>query len=89
MRDVSKVYRLKVDAMLGIDHEAIMGYQIIKAFGLQKYFENRMHRASEELVETEQIRTGISNTAIVIRRLIQWIPSILCAFLSIWLVRNG
>ena len=37
----------------------------------------------------EQIRTGISNTAIVIRRLIQWIPSILCAFLSIWLVRNG
>lgn len=89
MRDVSKVYRLKVDAMLGIDHEAIMGYQIIKVFGLQKYFENRMHRASEELVETEQIRTGISNTAIVIRRLIQWIPSILCAFLSIWLVRNG
>lgn len=89
MRDVSKVYRLKVDAMLGIDHEAIMGYQIIKAFGLQKYFENRMHNASEELVETEQIRTGISNTAIVIRRLIQWIPSILCAFLSIWLVRNG
>ena len=89
MRDVSKVYRLKVDAMLGIDHEAIMGYQIIKAFGLQKYFENRMHKASEELVETEQIRTGISNTAIVIRRLIQWIPSILCAFLSIWLVRNG
>lgn len=77
MRDVSKVYRLKVDAMLGIDHEAIMGYQIIKAFGLQKYFENRMHKASEELVETEQIRTGISNTAIVIRRLIQWIPSIL------------
>lgn len=66
--------------MLGIDHEAIMGYQIIKAFGLQKYFENRMHNASEELVETEQIRTGISNTAIVIRRLIQWIPSILCAF---------
>ena len=89
MRDVSKVYRLKVDAMLGIDHEAIMGYQIIKAFGLQKYFENRMHNASEELVETEQIRTGISNTAIVVRRLIQWIPSILCAFLSIWLVRNG
>lgn len=89
MRDVSKIYRLKVDAMLGIDHEAIMGYQIIKAFGLQKYFENRMHKASEELVETEQIRTGISNTAIVIRRLIQWIPSILCAFLSIWLVRNG
>ena len=89
MRDVSKIYRLKVDAMLGIDHEAIMGYQIIKAFGLQKYFENRMHKASEELVETEQMRTGISNTAIVIRRLIQWIPSILCAFLSIWLVRNG
>ena len=25
MRDVSKVYCLKVDAMLGIDHEAIMG----------------------------------------------------------------
>ena len=89
MRDVSKVYRLKVDAMLGIDHEAIMGYQIIKAFGLQKHFEDRMHKASEELVETEQMRTSISNTAIVIRRLIQWIPSILCAFLSIWLVRNG
>lgn len=89
MRDVSKIYRLKVDAMLGIDHEAIMGYQIIKAFGLQKHFEDRMHKASEELVETEQMRTSISNTAIVIRRLIQWIPSILCAFLSIWLVRNG
>ncbi len=89
MRDVSKIYRLKVDAMLGIDHEAIMGYQIVKAFGLQKYFENRMHKASEELVATEQIRTSISNTAIVVRRLIQWIPSILCAFLSIWLVRNG
>ena len=89
MRDVSKIYRLKVDAMLGIDHEAIMGYQIVKAFGLQKYFENRMHKASEELVATEQIRTSIGNTAIVIKRLIQWIPSILCAFLSIWLVRNG
>ena len=90
MRDVSKVYRLKVDAMLGIDHEAIMGYQIIKAFGLQKYFENRMHNASERACgnradKNRHKQYGDSSR----RKLIQWIPSILCAFLSIWLVRNG
>lgn len=89
MRELSKIFRSKADMMLSIDHEAIMGYQIVKAFGLQQYFENRMHKASEELVETEQKRTSISNTAIVIRKLVQWIPAILCAFLCVWLVRNG
>lgn len=89
LRELSKMFRSKSDVMIGIDHEVIMGYQIVKAFGLQDYFIKRMHKASDELVETEQKRTSISNTAILVRKLIQWIPSILCGFISVWLVRNG
>lgn len=49
----------------------------------------KMHRASVELVENEEKRTQITNTAIVVRKLIQWLPNIISAIYAVWLVSRG
>lgn len=48
-----------------------------------------MHKASVELVENEEKRTQITNTAIVVRKLIQWLPNIISAVYAVWLVSRG
>ena len=48
-----------------------------------------MHKASVGLVENEEKRTQITNTAIVVRKLIQWLPNIISAVYAVWLVSRG
>ncbi len=89
MTELSQTFRVKTDAIIEIDQDAISGEQIVKSFGLQDYFREKMHHATAALVENEEKRTKISNAALIVRKMIQWIPNIVCALYSVVLVKGG
>lgn len=89
MTELSQTYRAKTDAIIEIDQDAISGEQIVKSFGLQDYFREKMHQATIALVDNEEKRTKISNAALIVRKMIQWIPNIVCAVYSVVLVKSG
>ena len=82
-------YRQKTDAMAEITQDAVSGILVLRSFGIEEVFRNRMHVAAQELVENEEKRTQISNTAIVIRKVVQWLPNIMSAVYAVYLVSRG
>jgi len=86
---LNKVFRQKTDTMTEIAQDAVSGILILRSFGLEKVFQKKMHAAAEDLVENEEKRTKVSNTVMLIRSLIQWLPNIICAVYAVYLVRNG
>lgn len=82
-------YRQKTDAMAEITQDAVSGILVLRSFGIEDVFRNRMHVAAQELVENEEKRTQISNTAIVIRKVVQWLPNIMSAVYAVYLVSCG
>lgn len=82
-------YRQKTDAMAEITQDAVSGILVLRSFGMRDVFRNRMHVAAQELVENEEKRTQISNTAIVIRKVVQWLPNIMSAVYAVYLVSYG
>lgn len=82
-------YRQRTDAMAEITQDAVSGILVLRSFGIEDVFRNMMHIAAEELVENEEKRTQISNTAIVIRKIVQWLPNIMSAVYAVYLVSCG
>ena len=85
IRGLQANYRQKTDVMAQIAQDAVSGILVLRSFGIRK----KMHKASVELVENEEKRTQITNTAIVVRKLIQWLPNIISAVYAVWLVSRG
>lgn len=86
IRGLQANYRQKTDVMAQIAQDAVSGILVLRSFGIEDVFRRKMHRASVELVENEEKRTQITNTAIVVRKLIQWLPNIISAIYAVWLV---
>lgn len=86
---LQKTFRQKVDMMAEIAQDAVNGILVLRSFGMEQIFQKKMHKATKELVENEEKRTKMSNTAIVIRRVIQWLPNIISAIYAVYLVRQG
>lgn len=82
-------YRAKSDVITGIAQDALSGILVLRSFQLEEHFQERMRKATKDLVENEAKRTQSSNTALVIRKLIQWLPNILCAVYAVVLVSRG
>lgn len=82
-------YRAKSDVITGIAQDALSGILVLRSFCLEDYFQKRMHHATEDLVDNEGKRTRISNTALLLRKMIQWMPNIICAVYSVVLVSQG
>ena len=89
IRGLQANYRQKTDVMAQIAQDAVSGILVLRSFGIEDVFRRKMHRASVELVENEEKRTQITNTAIVVRKLIQWLPNIISAIYAVWLVSHG
>lgn len=89
IESLNKVYRQKSDTMTEIAQDAVSGVLILRAFGLEENFRQRMRKAAEDLVENEGKRTRISNTVYIVKWLIQWLPNIICAVYAIYLVKDG
>jgi len=86
---LNKVYRQKTDAMTEVSQDAISGILVLRAFGMEDIFRKKMHQAAEDLVDNEGRRTRISNTAIVVRKIVQWLPNIISAVYAVYLVSRG
>lgn len=89
IHSLTMTYREKSDAITGIAQDALNGILIVRSFGLEQYFQDKMHIATLDLVDNEEKRTKVSTTALLIRKLIQWIPNILCAAYAAVLVMQG
>ena len=86
IRGLQANYRQNTYEMAQIAQDAVSGILVLRSFGIEDVFRRKMHRASVELVENEEKRTQITNTAIVVRKLIQWLPNIISAIYAVWLV---
>lgn len=86
---LQKVYRQKTDTITQIAQDVVSGILVLRSFTVEDVFRNKMHKATIELVENEEKRTKISNTAIVIRKVIQWLPNIISAIYAVYLVSNS
>lgn len=82
-------YRQKTDTMTEIAQDSVNGILVLRSFGIENVFRKRMHQAAQELVENEEKRTKITNTAIVMRKVIQWLPNIISAVYAVYLVSQG
>lgn len=89
IRGLTMVYREKTDTMTEITQDAVSGILVLRSFGIESLFGKKMHRAAQELVENEERRTQISNTAIIVRMMIQQLPNIISAVYAVFLVSQG
>lgn len=89
IQKLTQTYRQKTDAMADIAQSAVSGIVIVRAFGLEKLFREKMDGAAKDLVENEQKRVSITNTILVIRQMLTWLPSIICALYAAFLVSRG
>ncbi|MDE6750329.1 MAG: ABC transporter ATP-binding protein/permease [Lachnospiraceae bacterium] len=89
IQKLTQTYRQKTDAMADIAQSAVSGILIVRAFGLEKRFREKMDGAAKDLVENEQKRVSITNTILVIRQMLTWLPSIICALYAALLVSRG
>lgn len=89
IHSLTMTYREKTDTITGIAQDALGGILVVRSFGLEDYFLGKLHAAALDLVDNEEKRARITNSAVLIRKLIQWIPNIVCAVYSLVLVMQG
>ena len=87
--NLKKRYREKSDLITEIIQDCVNGILVLQAFGAENYFQKKLDRAADNLVENEEKRARISNTTIVIGQMFQWIPNIICTVYAYFLVRSG
>ncbi len=86
---LQSIFRQKVDKIAEIAQDAVNGILVLRSFGMEQIFQKKMHTATKELVENEEKRTQVTNTAMVIRKMIQWLPNIISAVYAVYLVSQG
>lgn len=89
LTSLKKVHRQKSDRITEIAQDCMSGILVLRSFGAEKYFGEKLSQAADDLVENEEKRTRTSNNAILIRRILGWLPNIACAIYSYVLVTQG
>ena len=89
LTSLRKVFRQKSDSITEVAQDCMSGILVLRSFGAEKYFQEKLNASAEALVENEEKRTRISNTAIIVRNLLQWLPNIICAVYAYVLVLQG
>ena len=89
LTSLKKVYRQKSDRITEIAQDCMSGILVLRSFGAEEYFGGKLSQAADELVENEEKRTRTSNNAILIRRILGWLPNIVCAVYAYVMVSRG
>lgn len=89
LKSLKKVFRQKSDRITEIAQDCMSGILVLRSFGVENYFGEKLDQAAKDLVENEEKRTRTSNNAILIRRILGWIPNIICAVYAYVLVSRG
>lgn len=87
--ELKNIHRQKADAIMEITQDAMAGILVLRSFGAEEYFQGKMNRVADELVEYEEKRVRISNTVLIVRKFLQWLPNIICALYAYTLVMRG
>lgn len=86
---LKRIHREKADRVMDISQDCVSGILVLRAFCAEDLFQKQLDKAADEIVEYESIRVRISNTAMIIRKMLQWLPNIICAVYAYILVCNG
>ncbi|MGN0432418.1 MAG: ABC transporter ATP-binding protein [Lachnospiraceae bacterium] len=89
LESLRKVFRQKSDIITEISQDCVSGIMVLRSFGAEAYFQKKLSAAADDLVDNEAKRTRISNSAILVRRMLQWMPNIICAVYAYFLVLNN
>lgn len=89
LTSLRKVFRQKSDSITEVAQDCMSGILVLRSFGAEGYFQEKLNEAAEALVENEEKRTRTSNNAIIVRRFLQWLPNIICAVYAYSLVVQG
>lgn len=89
LTSLKKVFRQKSDRITEIAQDCMSGILVLRAFGAEEYFGAKLEQAADDLVENEEKRTRVSNNAILVRRILGWLPNIICAIYAYVLVSQG
>lgn len=89
LTSLKKVHRQKSDRITEIAQDCMSGILVLRSFGAEEYFGGKLAQAADDLVANEEKRTRTSNNAILIRRILGWLPNIICAVYSYVLVTRG
>lgn len=89
LMSLKKVHRQKSDRITEIAQDCMSGILVLRSFGAEDYFGEKLARAADDLVANEEQRTRASNNAILIRRILGWLPNIICAVYAYVLVTRG
>ncbi|MDO5402630.1 MAG: ABC transporter ATP-binding protein [Eubacteriales bacterium] len=86
---LKQMHRVKADRVMDISQDSVSGILVLRAFGAEALFQRELDKAADEIVEYEAKRVRISNTAMIIRKMLQWLPNIICAVYAYILVCQG
>ncbi len=86
---LKNIHRQISDEIVAIAQDALSGILVLRAFGAEDYFQKKMDNTADELVSYEEKRVRISNTAMIVRKMLQWLPNIICAVYAYILVLKG
>lgn len=89
IQSLRKVFRQKSDIITEISQDCISGILVLRAFGDEDYFQNKLNTAADDLVANEEKRVRITNNVLIVRRMLQWLPNIMCAVYAYFMVLKG
>ncbi len=89
IESLRKVFRQKSDIITEISQDCISGILVLRAFGAEDHFQNKLNKAADDVVANEEKRVRITNNALIIRRLLQWLPNIISAIYAYIMVLQG
>ncbi len=89
IESLKKIFRQKSDIITEISQDCISGILVLRAFGAEDYFQNKLNAAADDLVANEEKRVHITNSALIVRRMLQWMPNIISAVYAYIMVLNG
>lgn len=86
---LKKIHREKSDRITEIAQDCMSGVLVLRTFVAEDIFQAKLNQAANDLVSNEEKRARISNSAIIIRQMLQWLPNIICAVYAYVLVTKG
>lgn len=89
LKSLKKVHRQKSDRITEIAQDCVSGILVLRTFGAEKYYGAKLEQAADDLVANEEKRTRTSNSALLVRRILNWLPNIICAIYAYVLVSRG
>lgn len=89
IQNLRKVFKQKSDIITEISQDCVSGILVLRAFGAEDYFQGKLDKAADDVVENEGKRVRITNNVLIIRRMLQWMPNIVCAVYAYFMVLRG